>query len=268
VNESYFRALRVPVQSGRAFDAADDAGRPLVVVINEAARDRYFRNGDSLGQLIVLYGARRLVVGIVGNERIKGVAESAPPAVYLPLAQAPMPSALLVRTTGIPELVIPAIRQVVRGLDPELPLFAIEPLADTLGNSQTQRRFTMSVLLVFSVVALVLALTGVHGVVSYSVAQRKREIGIRVALGADRAQIRRFVLAQGVVLAAVGIALGVGGALFLTRLLQILLFGVGARDPLTIVSVCALLAAAALLASWLPAQKAARLDPMIALRHE
>jgi putative ABC transport system permease protein len=160
--------------------------------------------------------------------------------VYLPLAQAPTPSALLVRTTGNPELVIPAIRQVVRGLDPQLPLFAIEPLADTLGNSQAQRRFTMSVLAVFSVVALVLALAGVHGVVSYSVAQRKREIGIRVALG----------------------------ALLLTRLLQILLFGVGARDPFTIVSACILLAAAALLASWLPAEKAAGLDPMVALRHE
>ena len=268
VNDSYFRTLRVPVQSGRPFDIADDGDRPLVVVINEAARDRYFRNDDPLGQFIVLYGARRLVVGIVGNERIKGLAENAPPAVYLPLAQAPMPSALLVRTTGSPELAIPAIRSVVRGLDPQLPLFAIEPLADTLGNSQAQRRFTMSVLVVFSVVALVLALAGVHGVVSHSVAQRKREIGIRVALGADLAQIRRFVLSQGVALASGGIALGVVGALLLTRLLQILLFGVGARDPFTIVSACALLAAAALLASWLPAQKAARLDPMVALRHE
>jgi putative ABC transport system permease protein len=213
-------------------------------------------------------GARRLVVGIVGNERIKGLAESAPPAVYLPLSQAPIPSALIIRAAGNPTLLVDAVRRVVRGLDQQLPLFAVEPLADTLGNSQVQRRFTMSVLVVFSIVALVLALAGVHGVVSYSVAQRKREIGIRVALGADLAQIRRFVLSQGVALASVGIALGVGGALLLTGLLQILLFGVGARDPLTIVSACALLAAAALLASWLPAQRAARLDPMIALRHE
>lgn len=268
VSPSYFRTLRVPVQSGRPFDTGDDAGRPLVVVINEAARDRYFRNDDPIGQTIVLMGARRLVVGIVGNERIKGLAESAPPAVYLPLSQAPIPSALIIRATGNPTLVVDAVRRVVRGLDRQLPLFAVEPLADTLGNSQAQRRFTMSVLVVFSAVALVLALAGVHGVVSYSVAQRKREIGIRVALGADLAQIRSFVFAQGVALASGGIALGVLGALLLTRLLQILLFGVGARDPFTIVSACLLLAAAALFASWLPAQKAARLDPMVALRDE
>jgi putative ABC transport system permease protein len=262
--------VRLPVLTGRGFEAVDTAGAPggPVALINEAANRRFFAGRPAIGQLIDLWGARRRVVGIVGNERFKGLTEASPPAVYLPVDQAPQASAVLVRTTGDPLGVAPAVRRVVRDLDPQLALFGIEPLTDTLGNTQAERRFTMIVLAAFAGVALLLAVIGVHGVLSYTVAQRTREIGIRIALGADLARIRQLVLRQGATLAFVGAALGLSAAFALTRLLTTLLYGVGARDPLTFVGVGLVLSGTALVACWLPARRAARVDPIIALRYE
>jgi len=155
---------------------------------------------------------------------------------------------------------------VVRDLDPQLPLFGVEPLTTTLGNSQAQRRFTMIVLVAFAGIALVLAIIGVHGVLSYTVAQRTREIGIRVALGADLARVRSLVLSQGAMLAGIGITLGLAAAFALTRLLSTLLFGVSARDPLTFAGTAGVLALVAMIACWMPARRAARVDPIDALR--
>jgi putative ABC transport system permease protein len=268
VSPSYFGTMRLPLLTGRSFGAADDARAEPVVLINSAARQRFFGGAAAIGQLVQLWGGRRKVIGVVANERFKGLTEAAPPAVYLPLSQAPMASAVLVRTDGNPSLLAPGVRRVLREIDPQLALFGVEPLTETLGNSQAQRRFTMILLVAFAAVALLLAAIGVHGVLSYSVAQRTREIGIRAALGADVGQIRGLVVSQGARLAVFGIALGFIGALGLTRLLTTLLFGVGARDPLTFASVTIVLGLVALAAVWLPARRATRVDPMVALRHE
>jgi len=235
-------------------------------VINESARARYFGERDPLGAQVNLWGAARTVVGVVGNERFKGLASDAPPAVYLPLAQAPTASAVLVRMTGDATMAAPLVRRVMQEIDPQLALFGVEPLSETVSGTMSQRRFTMLVLAVFAAAALALAIIGVHGVLSYAVAQRTREIGIRVALGADFARVRRLVLSEGVRLSAMGVGLGLLGALALARVMRTLLYGVGANDPATFAGVAALLGAVALLACWLPARQAARLDPLVALR--
>jgi putative ABC transport system permease protein len=158
------------------------------------------------------------------------------------------------------------VRRAVREVDPQLPLFGVEPLADTLNGTMAQRRFTMTVLIAFAAAALILACVGVHGVLSYSVAQRSREIGIRVALGADVRRVRDLVLGDGIRLAAIGLGIGLAGALALSQLMGSLLYGVGTRDPVTFVGVTTVLGIVAIVASYLPARRAARIDPVISLR--
>lgn len=269
IDPGYSRTMEVALVAGRPFTESDDAEAPPVVLINDAARQRFFANQDPLGQRIQLWGAERTVVGILGDERFRGLAEPATPALYLPTLQAPIAGgSLLVRGGGDPNLLAASVRGIVRDLDPALPLFGVEPLANTLADSAGQRRFTMLVLAVFAGVALLLSAIGVHGVLSYSVAQRTREIGIRMALGADRGRIRSMVLGQGVRLAAVGLGIGVLGAVAVTRLLSALLFGVGAQDPATIVVVTLGLGMVALVASWLPARRAAGVEPAVTLTAE
>lgn len=271
VAPDYFAALGVPLIGGRRFSPADDAAAAPMILINAAAQRRFFTGHDPLGQQIQLWGAARTVVGIVGNERLHGLAEDSPPAVYLPLPQVPSASgghSLLVRVNGDPGSFAPALRAIVRELDPGLALFGVEPLAQTIANRMSQRRFTMLVLGVFAAVALLLAAVGVHGVLSYTVAQRTREIGIRMALGADPYGVRAMVVTEGAWLTIKGLAFGLVGALVVTRILSTLLYGVSAQDPLTFAGVALALGAVALLASWLPARRAAGVDPMVALRAE
>jgi putative ABC transport system permease protein len=268
-DEGYVSTMRVPVLAGRAFLTSDDASAPPVVLVNEQAQLRYFGGRDPLGQRIRLWGADRTVVGVVGGERIRGQAEAVPPAVYIPTGQSPVGSgSILVRTAGDPAALVEIVRRVVYDIDPEVPLFGIEPLAQTLSNSSAERRFTTVVLATFAGLALLLAIVGVHGVLSYTVARRTREIGIRMALGADRARVRSLVLTQGARLIALGLTLGILGALGLSRFLRSMLYGVGRADPITLAGVVLILGGVALLASWLPARRAARLDPVIALRTE
>jgi putative ABC transport system permease protein len=267
VDEGYLATLRVPLVSGRAFARSDDAAAPPVLLINEEAQRRFFGGGDPLGQQISLWGAARTVVGVVGDERLHGQAAAAPPALYMPTAQAPVTSgSILVRTTGDPRDMGPTVRRVLREIDAGLPLFGIEPLEYTLVNSNAQRRFTMLVLGAFAGLALVLAIVGVHGVLSYTVAQRSREIGIRMALGADRRQVRSLVLGEGALLAGLGLLLGALGALALAGVLRTMLYGVGRADPITLAAVAAVLGAVALLASWAPARRAAGTDPAVVLK--
>jgi putative ABC transport system permease protein len=270
VDPQYLSTLRVSLLAGRNFDQTDGANGTPVVMINESARRRFFGVLPPLGQQISFWGAKRTIVGVVGNERFHGLAEDSPPSIYLPRAQAPgSGGSLLVRTTsGDPAALAPAIRRIVADLDPSLPLFGVEPLSRTLSNSMGQRRFTMVVLGAFAAVALLLAMVGVHGVLSYTVTQRTREIGIRMALGADRARVRSLILSQGGALVAGGLILGLIGAFAITRLLRALLFGVSPTDPGTFLGVAVLLALVALVASYLPAARAARVDPAVSLRSE
>jgi putative ABC transport system permease protein len=269
VSPGYFTTLRVPLRGGRALDQRDRMDAPAVVVINQAAARRYFPNEDPIGHRLSFWGTSREIVGVVGNERFRGLAEEAPPAVYAPLSQVPMGSAsLLVRTRGEPEPLVAGLRQAVWSLDPQLALFGVERLERTLADSVARPRFTTLLLGLFAVLALLLASVGIHSLLSYTVVQRTREIGIRMALGASHRNVLGAVVGRGLSLTLVGIGLGLFAALGLSRLLQGLLFGVSPTDPTIFLLTPLLLGAVALLASYLPALRAARTDPAIALRSE
>ncbi len=263
----YFRTLRLPLVRGRLILGSDTTQSAPIVLINEAAVARFFTKQDPIGQRMDLYGTPRTIVGVVADEKIHGLKEAAPVAAYLPLSQAPWSNGtLLVRTSGDLTQIASAMRSVFRGLDPSLAVFGVEPLRDTLAQSTGEQRFMMLLVGVFAALALVLSLIGIHGVLSYTVLQRRKEIGIRVALGAEPGQVVRVVLGEGMRLTMLGLCAGVGLALLFSRSLASLLFGVTATD-LTIFSVVILLVAAvSTLAMWLPARRAARVDPVVALR--
>ena len=269
VTPGYFRTMAVPLVRGRLFTDADHTSAPPVVLINEAAARRFFDGQEPLGKQINFWGANRTIVGVIGNERFQGLAEAPPIAAYAPLDQAPSANGagvLLVRTSGDPKALIASVRGVIREQDPALAVFGLEPFAETVSRSVAARRFTMLVLGLLASVALALAAIGVHGVLSYSVAARTREIGIRMALGAQPSGVSRLVVSQGMTLALSGTALGVAAAFVLTRSMGTLLFGVTPTDPFTFVVVPLGLALVALLASYLPARRATRVDPVTALR--
>ena len=269
VSDGYFRTMGVPLVRGRLLAESDNTAAPPVVVINEAAARRFFENHEPLGKQIAFWGASRTVVGVVGNERFQGIAEAPPPAVYAPLAQAPSANgagALLVRTASDPAAISGSVRGAIRQQDPALAVFGLEPLDDTVARSVGERRFTMLVLGLLAGVALMLAAIGIHGVLSYTVTQRTREIGIRMALGAQPSVVRRLVVYEGLMLAAAGAGLGLLAAWVLTRGLASLLFGVSVTDPLTFIAVPLGLSGVALLASYVPARRATRVDPVSALR--
>jgi putative ABC transport system permease protein len=269
VGPGYFRTLDLPLVRGRLFADGDDAAAPPVLLVNEEAARHFFAGREPLGQKVFFWGIEWNVVGIVGNERFHGLAETAPPAVYAPLAQAPSAdgsASLLVRVQGDPAALARPVRAAVRELDPALAVFGVEPLERTLADSIGQQRFTVLLLTVFAALALVLAVVGVYGVLSYVVAQRAPEMGIRMALGASPREVVRLILRQGARLALLGLGLGLAGAFVVTRFLRSLLFGVGATDPVTFAAVLAFVFAAAVLASWLPAHRATQADPMVTLR--
>jgi putative ABC transport system permease protein len=267
VSPSYFGTVALPLVQGRSLSARDDAHAPLVAVINQAAAQRYFPDANPVGHRLKFWGTWRTIVGVVGNERFHGLTEETPPAVYTPLMQTPMPSlVLLVRTSRDPSMVWPAVRREIASVDPELALFNVVTMPEALAQSIAQQRFTMLLLGTFAGAAMLLALIGVHGVLSYVVAQRTHEVGIRMALGASRGAVARLIVGRGALLALIGIALGVAGAVAGTRMLSGLLFGVTALDPATYVVVAVAAGAVALVACALPAYRAMATDPAIALR--
>jgi putative ABC transport system permease protein len=268
VSPGYFRTVGLKLQRGRLLSDSDTTRGTAVAVINDAAAEKFFQNRDPIGAQIRFWGTPRTIVGVVGNERFHGLAEAPPIAVYAPLAQAPSHSGVLLVKAANPATLAGAARAAIREIDPALAVFAVEPLNETVARSVSQRRFTMLVLGIFAALALTLAAVGVHGVLSYGVLQRTREIGIRMALGARPASVLRLIVGQGVLLAAIGVALGVAGAVALTRVLTTLLFGVTPTDSSTLVLVVAVLIGAAVLASYLPARRAMRVDPSVALRVE
>lgn len=263
----YFATVGVPLKSGRLFEPTDDAASPPVLLINEAAARKYFPNENPVGHRLRFWGTMRTIIGVVGNERFAGLASEPPPAMYPPIAQAPTAAAnLLVRTEGDPRATVAAIREVFRELDREVAPYGIETMTDVIDASVAQRRFTMQLLAGFAALALLLALLGVYGVVSYGVTQRTHEMGVRLALGATRADVVRHVLRGGARLAAVGAVVGSIGALMVTRLLATQLYEVSAFDPLTFVLAAAATVGAAIVGSWLPARRAAQVAPVTALR--
>ncbi len=271
VTPGYFRTVGVPLVRGRFLADSDTTTAPPVVVINETAAKRFFENQDPLGKRIAFWGATRTIVGIIGSERFHGLTEPPPIAVYAPLDQAPSANGagvLLVRTSGDPSSLVSSVRGAIREQDPGLAVFGLEPFTETVSRSVAERRFTMLVLGLLAAVALMLAAIGVHGVLSYTVTQRTREIGIRMALGAQPSGVLRLVVSQGMALALAGAALGLIAAFALTRSMATLLYGVTTTDPVTFILVPAGLALVALAASYFPARKATRVDPVAALRAE
>jgi putative ABC transport system permease protein len=272
VSPDYFRAMGIPLRRGRAFDARDSGDAPRVAIINEAVARRFFPDDDPLGKRLRLGGsAEREIVGVAGDVKPGKLDAAVTLQTYEPYAQNPQfDFTYVVRGSraAIDGGLSTAIRGAIAGLDPELPVYEPRPLTALVGDSIARQRFAMTLFAIFSAVALVLAALGLYGVVSYTVVQRTQEIGIRVALGARTADVLGLVLRQGGRLVGLGLAVGLAGALLLTRLLEKLLFGVSAHDPLTFAAIAGLLSLAAALACLLPARRAARVDPMTALRAE
>jgi putative ABC transport system permease protein len=286
ITPGIFRVLRVPVQRGRGFTAADRLGGPLVALINQEAARRWWPGEDPIGQRIfIAQGAKELadrgprtIVGIVGNTRDDGLDREQPAVLYVPLGQLPdtltamflklLPVTAAVRTAADSPAIVTAVKRQVWAIDPTQPINDVKTMAEVRDASLGTRRFTTTLLGLLALLALTLAAVGIYGVLSYLVEQRTREIGVRMALGASTAQVQRLVLRQGMGAVAIGIVLGLGGALAVTRLLGGLLVGVTARDPISFLVTPALLAAIAVLAGSIPAHRASRLDPLAALREE
>jgi len=269
VTPGYLETMQVSLLSGRAISTGDDATGTRVAMINRAAATRYFNDRNPIGQQLQFWGVAWQVVGVIGDERFNGLANAAEPAVYTPLAQAPSASGvLLVRTVGDPRSIVQPVRSVFQQLDPQLAIYGVEPLSETVSASIGKPRFIALILVLFGSVAIVLALVGVHGVLSYTVAQRAPEVGIRMALGASRGGVIGLVVRDGMRLAALGVGLGVLGALVGSSMLRGLVYGVGPRDPWTFVVVVSGALLLTGIASWLPARRAASGAPMVALRSD
>lgn len=267
VSAGYFGTMDVPLLSGRLLTEGDGPTAPLVTVVNQTAAERYFGGRDPVGQEIRFWGQSRLVVGVVGNERFFGLTEEAPPATYVSITQAPGPGGvLLARTSGDPAATAAALRRAIQTVDPDLAVYGAEALGTTLSRSVADRRFAATLIGLFAAVTIVLALIGIHGVISYATAQRSQEIGIRVALGATRDQVAGMVVRDGLRLAVGGTLLGLAGAVVAGQLLAGFLFGVGTLDLVTFSLVPAVVLVATTLAVLLPARRAARAEPIDALR--
>src|SRR5690554_4553068 len=276
VTPGYFRLMGIPLRGGRDVEPSDRAGTQPVAVVSEAAVRRYFRDGDPIGRTITMGWARdaqpdgvtATIVGVVADVKLYELGEAPLPTVYFPHAQVGVPGmSIIVRAAGAnPLLPVPGLRDELRALDPNLPLDDVQLVDDILADSVAQPRFYMMLLLLFAGVAVILAAVGIFGVMSFAVAQRRREIGIRMALGAPHASVLRLVLREGMLVTAVGIAIGLTAAVALTRVMESLLYGVAATDAVALVGATLILAATALLASCLPARRAASLDPLLALR--
>jgi len=276
VTADYFRVMRIPLKRGRVFTARDVAVAPMVAAISEACARQQFPNRDPIGKQIQLGGRGRddskpwmTIVGIVGDVRQYGLDTSSNIAAYIPQAQdLSFDYALVARTTTDPRNLKRAVRAAFLGVDPTQPVFQVRPLESYLDSSLAQRRFTLALLALFGGLALALAAVGIYGVVSCAVTSRTREMGIRMALGAERGDVLAMVLRQAAVLAGAGLAAGCAASLALNRFLASLLFEVRSTDVTTLAAIAALLAAVALGASYLPARRAASVDPTVALRYE
>jgi predicted permease len=274
VSPDYFRVMAIPLLAGRVFSQHDSSSAPRVSVISEAMARLYFPNQNPLGKQLTFgfppdSGAAREIVGIVGNVRDVALGQDPGPMMYVPYAQSPFWGAnLVVKSTMSPSSVATVIRQEVQKIDKDLPVTDVAKMPDLIDASVAQARFRTFLLGLFAAMALLLSAIGIFGVISYSVSRRTNEIGIRVALGASRRSILRMVLRETLILTLAGLAVGLPCTLVASRLLGHMLFSVSASDPATLAVVTVGLAAVAVLAGYIPARRAMRVDPMVALRYE
>jgi len=272
VSADYFRVMRIRLLKGRAFGEADTGDAQGVVIVNEAFARMAFKGRDPLAQQIS-FGPPPApwsqVVGVVADTRDHALEQEAIPEIFVPYLQQPRFSmAFVLRTTNSPQALVAPVRKAIEGIDKNQPLSEAATMDEVIAGLVAPRRFQMMLLGLFAMLALVLAAVGIYGVVSYSCSQRVHEFGIRMALGAERRDLLRMVIHQGAKLALMGVCIGVGGALLLTRFLSSMLYGTKPTDPLTLLAVSLLLAAVALLASYIPARRATNVDPVVALRYE
>jgi len=279
IGPDYFVTVGAPMVRGRQFTPQDDQDHPGVMIVNEAFVRHYFPNEDPIGRRVKpspparIWREQRLtsfeIVGVVRDVKSAGLQAETEPTYYLPATQSPLQDmALLVRTTIEPTAIVPALRQTVWSIDPNQPISNVNTMEQIVSDSISQPRLNMTLMALFGALALILAAVGIYGLLSYTVTQRTQEMGIRMALGAQVGDVMRLVLKQGMVLAIVGQAVGLAGALVLTRLIRALLFGVTPTDVTIFAAVVAVLTTIALLACYLPARRATKVDPLKALRYE
>jgi putative ABC transport system permease protein len=286
VSPGYFDVFKIPVKKGRAFDERDTARSQPVVVINEAMAREYFPKSDPLSQRLVIgrgvmqefaTESERQIVGVVGDIRDGGLNSEPGPTMYIAQAQVPdaanalnvriSPMAWVVRTRTDPRSLSGPIQEALRQAT-GLPVSEVRTMEEVVKRSVSRERFNMWLMAVFGGAALLLAAIGIYGLMAYSVQQRTQEIGIRLALGASAGHVKAMVVRQGLRLTVVGVVIGMAAALALTRFLASVLYGVEAKDPMVFATAPAILALVALLAAWIPARRASRVDPIVALRYE
>jgi putative ABC transport system permease protein len=270
VSPEYFRTLGIALRKGRFFTSADNADRPNVAIISESLARSYWTDGtDPIGQRLRFGRGLREVVGIVGDTKNSGLDKQSNPTLYTCYLQTPqMRMSLVARTAADPAAMIREVKSQVYAVDKDQPMYDIRTMDQVVAESQSAQRFTLRLLGLFAVVALLLAAAGIYGVISYGVTQRAREIGIRIALGAKPGDVMQMVLGRGALMTGAGIAAGLIAAVALTRVMSTLLFGVSATDPWIFTGASVMLGAVALFATYLPARRAMAVDPMISLRHE
>jgi putative ABC transport system permease protein len=272
VTEDYFKLMGLPMLGGREFRSRDERNTAKVAIVNQAFADRYFPHGNAIGRKIWLNGRDKPAVEIVGevsNGRTDDLTQSAAPEIYLSLWQSPAFSKhLVIRATADPRTVMVAVQRELRAVDPTAAIENPRSLTQIRDDSLASRTFAMQLLVGFALVGSMLTLVGIYGVLALSVASRRRELGIRVAVGAQQNDIRNLIFGEGFRLIASGVVAGVVLALVLSRVLRTFLFGVQPNDPMTLMVVGALFAGVALLACWVPVRRAAKVDPLEALRYE
>jgi putative ABC transport system permease protein len=270
---NYFQTMGIPVKAGRTFTDFDTMETTPVVVINETAARRVFPGQDPLGKRITVWrdeDVTREIVGVVGDVKAATLDLEVPAQIYVPHAQDRgwNTFGLAVKTTGDPKAMLSQVRGVIHSLDKDQPAFEIKTMDEAFSESVARTRLIVLLFGVFSVFALALATVGIYGVIAYSVAQRTQEIGIRLALGAQRSDVLRMIITQGMILAFIGAVLGLIGAFAVTRVMRNLLYGVSTTDPLIFITVPVLLILVALAACYIGARRATKVDPMTALRYE
>jgi len=269
VTPNWFSAMHVPLKRGRLFTADDRAGAPAVVLLNEAAAKKFFGSDDPIGKRVFIgSNIENEVIGIVGGVRQRP--DSAPgPTAYLPLAQTPTPGVFFfIRSSRDPASIGNEVRHAVHDVAPQVPVYDMLTMTQRTASATAEARFRAVLLAAFAIVALSLAAIGIYGVVSFAVTARTREIGVRIALGAERWRVQGLIIGEGMRLLATGAVIGLAGALAATRLLRTFLFELSPGDPVTFVAITVVLCGAGLAAAWIPARRASRVDPVVALRSE